>query len=146
MKFSYKKFLLKERSEIFGWQLLKPIIPVKLIVDKNSIAYEALIDSGADFCIFDAEVGEYLGLDIKSGTREEFGGIVGTEKAEVFFHKVFLNVGGWNYETTVGFSYGISKFGFGILGQKGFFDIFIIKFDLQKEEIELKPRIKGKVL
>jgi hypothetical protein len=52
---------------------------------------------------------------------------------------------GWDYETIVGFSYEIAKFGFGILGQKGFFDIFVVKFDLSKEEIEIKPRIRGKV-
>ena len=35
-------------------------------------------------------------------------------------------------------SYDIALHGHGILGQKGFFDIFTVKFDLGKEEIELK--------
>mgnify|MGYP001607964096 FL=1 len=42
----------------------------------------------------------------------------------------------------MGFSYDIAKHGFGILGQKGFFDIFVVKFDLVKEEIELKEKQK----
>lgn len=42
--------------------------------------------------------------------------------------------------TIVGFSYDIAKHGFGILGQRGFFDKFAVKFDLSKEEIELKAR------
>jgi hypothetical protein len=145
MKFPYVKFPLERPSEVFGKAILKPIIPIKIKVKENSLDYNAVIDSGADFCIFDAEVGEYLGLNIKSGIREEFGGVVGSEKGEVFFHKVILNVGGWDYETIVGFSYEIAKFGFGILGQKGFFDIFVVKFDLSKEEIEIKPRIRGKI-
>ena len=29
---------------------------------------------------------------------------------------------------------------YGIVGQKGFFDIFVVKFDLLKEEIELRAR------
>lgn len=29
---------------------------------------------------------------------------------------------------------------YGIVGQKGFFDLFIVRFDLLKEEVELKPR------
>jgi hypothetical protein len=29
-----------------------------------------------------------------------------------------------------------------VVGQRGFFDIFVVKFDLLKEEIELKPRVK----
>lgn len=41
----------------------------------NIVSYAALIDSGADICIFHAEVGKYLGLDIDSGKREEFGGV-----------------------------------------------------------------------
>jgi len=30
--------------------------------------------------------------------------------------------------------------GYGVVGQNGFFDIFVVKFDLIKEEIELKER------
>lgn len=50
---------------------------------------------------------------------------------------VFLMRG---YKTIVGFSHDIARRGFGILGQKGFFDIFVVKFDLIKREIELKER------
>ena len=85
MKFPYIKFSLEKPSPIFGKAILKPIIPIKIKFKENSIKYNALIDSGADFCIFDAEVGEYLGIDIKSGKKEIVGGIVGKEKADVFF-------------------------------------------------------------
>jgi len=140
MKFFYSKISLPHKSKILGNAILKPIIPVKIIVDGKNIRYSALVDSGADFCIFDAEIGEALGLDIKSGDKETFGGIQSRSGAEAFFHGVELNIGGWEYKTIVGFSYDIAKFGFGVLGQKGFFDIFTIKFDLLKEEIELKER------
>jgi hypothetical protein len=140
MKFYYSKVLLPVKSEILGSSILKPIIPVKIIVGDKVIRYSALVDSGADFCIFDAEIGENLGLDIKSGKRELFGGIQARGGAEAYFHEVKLNVGGWEYKTIVGFSYDIAKHGFGVLGQKGFFDIFMVKFDLLKGEIELKER------
>lgn len=140
MKFRYHKLLLPQRSDFFGSSLLKPIIPIEIEVNNNKVVYAALIDSGADFCIFDAEVGEYLGLDIKSGRREAFGGIQERGGAEAFLHKMNIGVGGYKYEATVGFSYDIAKHGFGILGQKGFFDMFSIKFDLAKEDIELKER------
>ncbi|MDO8259932.1 MAG: hypothetical protein Q7T50_00350 [Candidatus Magasanikbacteria bacterium] len=39
-----------------------------------------------------------------------------------------------------GFSYDIAKHGYGVLGQKGFFDLFAVKFDLKKEQIELTPK------
>ena len=39
-----------------------------------------------------------------------------------------------------GGSVDISEKSYGILGQRGFFDIFTVKFDLTKEEIELNPK------
>lgn len=140
MKFAYFKFPLSQRSELFGTSIIKPIIPVIISCGLHSLKYAALIDSGADFCIFDAEIGDYLGLDIRTGTREVFGGIQEKGGAEAFLHGVTINIGGWNYKTVIGFSYDIARHGFGILGQRGFFDMFIVKFDFSKEEIELKER------
>lgn len=140
MKFNYFKFPLAIRSDFFGANIFKPIIPIELIFNKHAIRYAALIDSGADFCIFDAEIGEALGIDIHSGNREVFGGVQEAGVAEAFFHEIMLNVGGWNHKTIIGFSYDIAKHGYGILGQKGFFDIFVVKFDFLKEEVELKER------
>jgi hypothetical protein len=142
MKFDYFKLLLPQRSDFFGSTILKSIIPIKISSKNQSLRYGALIDSGADFCIFDAEIGKYLGLDIYAGKKEIFGGIQDKGGAEAFLHEVIINIGGWDYKTIVGFSYDIAKHGFGILGQKGFFDIFVVKFDLIKEEIELKERIR----
>jgi hypothetical protein len=69
-----------------------------------------------------------------------FGGIQERGGSESFLHPITLNIGGWDYKTIVGFSYDIAQWGYGILGQRGFFDIFIVKFDLLKGEIELKAR------
>ena len=140
MKFSYFKFLLDKRSDFFGSSILKPIIPIQITVDDLSVRYDALIDSGADFCIFDASLGESLGLDIRSGTEIAFGGIQQRGGATAYLHHLQIAVGGHGYTTIVGFSFDIATHGYGILGQKGFFDMFLVKFDLIKEEIELKPR------
>ena len=32
--------------------------------------------------------------------------------------------------------------GYGVVGQRGFFDKFVVKFDFLKEEVELKERKK----
>ena len=85
--------------------------------------------------------GEALGLNIKSGKKLNFGGIQEAGAAEAFMHEVTIIIGGWKHKTTVGFSYDIAKGGYGILGQKGFFDIFCVKFDYPKEEIELKQKV-----
>ena len=140
MKFRYSKVPLSEKSGFFGGSILKPIIPISIKIKNNTIRYAALVDSGADFCIFDGEIGEYLGLDVRTGQKETFGGIQPSSPSEAFLHDISINIGGWDYTTTVGFSHDISQHGYGILGQKGFFDIFVVNFDLAKEEIELKER------
>jgi len=133
MRFPYKKFKLNDGSE-----LLKPIIPIGLLFNGEVVRYEALIDSGADFNIFNAEIGELLGIDIRSGNKVRFGGIAG-EPFEVYLHNLTLEVGGWEHEVAAGFSYAISPYGFGILGQKGFFNLFRIKFILSKGIVEITP-------
>lgn len=140
MKFKYRKFNLSPSSDFFGKQVLKPIIPIKILKTSIVLQYATLIDSGADFCIFDAGLGEYLGLNIKSGIEVQFGGIQSLGGAKAYIHGVTLEIGGHEFKTEVGFSYDISKNGYGILGQKGFFDKSIVKFDLEKEEIEIKER------
>lgn len=105
-----------------------------------SLRYAALIDSGADFCIFDATVGEALGLQVRAGDPVIFGGVQDKGGATAFIHDVIIAVGVQNHKIKIGFSYDIAQHGFGILGQYGFFDIFIVKFDLLKEEVELKLR------
>lgn len=64
-----------EISLFFGNSILKPIIPVEIFTPSFSIRYVALIDSGADFCIFDGEIAESLGIKVESGTLITFGGI-----------------------------------------------------------------------
>jgi len=133
MQFPYKRFKLAD-----GTELLKPIIPIGLLYKGKQIKYEALIDSGADFNIFNAEIGELLGIDIRSGKKMKFSGIAG-EPFEVYLHRLTLEIGGCQYEIVAGFSYKISPYGFGILGQKGFFDLFRVKFIFSKGIIEIAP-------
>lgn len=132
MKFNYKKY---------DSSTLRPVIPIKLKNSETSMFYEVLVDSGADLCIFDAEIGEALGINVKSGEKKEVFGVGG--KASVFFlHKVEIEVGGWSYKINAGFMPDVvgRVMPYGLVGQKGFFDNFIVKFDLLKEEIDLKTR------
>jgi len=129
MKFSYKKI----------GNAFRPIIPIEIEHDGKSISHSVLVDSGADVCIFDAEIGELLGLDIESGEKDNVAGITGVAEP-YYFHEVVIKVGGWPYKIKAGFLRNFGKYGHGIVGQKGFFDIFVVKFDLLKGEVELKPR------
>jgi hypothetical protein len=140
MKFRYFKFPLPAKSDFFGHSILKPIIPIGLSVGGEPFDYSALIDSGADFCIFDAGIAEALEFDVRNGKRLNFSGVQETRGAEAFLHDVTILIGGTKHKIPIGFSYDIAKDGYGILGQRGFFDIFSVKFDYQKEEIELKEK------
>lgn len=137
MIFKYFEFPLPKPSSVLGTSILRPIIPIKISANGFTVKYDALIDSGADFCIFHAEIGEYLGLDVKSGAREIFSGIEDSIGAEAYFHELTLMVGETKINTLVGFSYDIADHGYGLLGQKGLFEKFNIKFIHQKQIIEI---------
>lgn len=131
MKFPYKRY---------SPTVLRPVIPVNLKSGNKSIAYEALVDSGADLCLFDAELGEYLGIEVKAGKKREVFGVGG--KASIYYlNKITVEVGGWSFEIEAGFMFGVSgnQLRYGVLGQRGFFDQFkSINFDYNKGDVELK--------
>ncbi|MFH1473170.1 MAG: aspartyl protease family protein [bacterium] len=133
MKFRYKKF----------GNILRPVIPIKVFSKSNpeGFGYEVLVDSGADLCIFHAEIGEALGIKIKTGKPQEVFG-VGGKVSLYYLHKISISVGGWAYNIDVGFMPNVSGnvMQYGLVGQKGFFDKYIVKFDLVKSEVELKER------
>lgn len=133
MKFPYKKFLRGAFPAT-----VRPIIPLKLSYKGTTLAHEALVDSGSDLCLFDAEFGELLGIDIESGEKTEVGGVTGAA-APYYWHDVTLNVGGHYFQTRVGFMRAIAS-DYGILGQDGFFNFFVVKFDYRKEVVELSPK------
>ena len=140
MKFPYLKFWIEKPPQAFPHTktILCPIIKITLRYKDKKVNYLALIDSGADYCFFHKEIAQVLGIDVEKGKKLEFAGITG-KKSIVYFHNVDLYIGGWRYKLYCGFSSSISPYGFGILGQYGFFDLFIVKFNLKREEIEIKP-------
>lgn len=89
-------------------------------------------------CIFDAEIGELLGLEIEQGEPHPVSGIVANQMIFFYTHPVTITVGNCSRRMHVGFSRQIVRCGYGIVGQKDFFETFIIKFNLRHQEIELK--------
>lgn len=120
---------------------LRPLIPIVLAYRKTgeSVGQIVLVDSGADFCIFRAEVGEILGIDVKSGHIREFSGIGGDVQTG-YVHNLEIIVGGIRYATPVTFSFDIRDDGYGVVGQVGFFDQFKINFDYSRKLITLRSK------
>jgi len=131
MKFRYKKY---------DGQILRPVLPIIVKNGDKQVGYEVLVDSGADLCIFDGQIGEILGIKVKNEKPQEVFGVGG--KASIYYiHDIEMKIGGWPYKIKAGFMPNVAGImPYGVVGQKGFFDKFVVKFDLLKEEIELKPR------
>ncbi len=127
MKFKYKRY---------GPDTLRPVIPIEVSFNSILVPYEVLIDSGADVCIFDSDIADILGINILKGIRREVIGITGVPEY-YYLHRLTIIISGVKHKTEVGFMK-LRNQTFGIVGQKGFFDKFIVEFDLQKAEIELK--------
>ncbi|MDP3733004.1 MAG: retropepsin-like aspartic protease [Candidatus Daviesbacteria bacterium] len=137
MKFKYRK-----TSNISPFSkrkiLTRPIIPISLRNGEKALRYEALIDSGADFSIFPVEIAKKLNVNIKKAKKIYFSSATG-DLVKGTISRIKLDLGRGAFETHIVFADLAEQTG--ILGQYGFFDKFIVKFDLNKEEIEIKERI-----
>lgn len=139
MKFEYKKYFIQ------GGTRTRPVIAIEVInkASNKAIKYEVLIDSGSDICIFDKQIGELLGFTFGSHNQSgEVRGVTG-EPQHVYHEPIDINVGGWPYAIDAYFMELADDSRYGVVGQQGFFDLFIVQFDLAKEEIELKRRNIG---
>jgi len=116
-------------------KISRPIVSIILKHKDKFIFYDGLIDSGADYCIFNIELAQTLGIKL-SKSKVSFKG-VGKGKVRGFWGEVEIRIAGATYKTTAIFAE-ISDFGHGILGQKGFFDHFDVKFSYQQEIIDIK--------
>lgn len=114
----------------------RPVITIALLHQNTKEKFSALVDSGADACLFPRDAAEVLNIDIKSGPRAFFTGIGGGQ-IPFYFHEIDIFVGEYQVKTKVGFS--TSTIGTtGLLGQQGFFDNFIVSFDYKNKFLEIK--------
>ena len=132
MKFPCKVFPFKEPHPAFpkatsSWA---PIVPVRLSHHHSppTKSIECWIDSGADACIFHADLCHPLGIRrVEDGVKDELRGAIGGPKAPMYFHKIKILLFGDFFETMAGFSKDLSVTG--LLGRRGFFENFIVKID-----------------
>jgi hypothetical protein len=89
---------------------------------------EALIDSGANRCFCQREIGEVLGVPLSSCQKESVSGIGGMD--DVFIHNLMIDIEHGAYKLPV--EVGLGRFNFHgfsfILGQKDFFENIDILF------------------
>lgn len=116
-------------------EVARPIVDIVLNYKHGKMfgPMGALIDSGADYNLFPAEIAPVLGINLKKGVEKINEGI-GGKRVKTYRHlgiKMFIE--GNSFETSVDFGEEISV---PLLGQQGFFDKFKkISFNRQDEEI-----------
>jgi len=118
-------------------KFIRPYIPVSLRSKNGSVpSLLALVDSGADFCMFDGDLSQVLHVDVSSLQQMRLSGINGSAVGYV----AHLEIGVNNHfiPAPIVFSFDFSPVGFGgIIGQIGFFDAFKVQFDRAGRELEL---------
>ena len=136
MKFDYR-YWPSGSSPAFPQRIRfpRPTILVKVQYQEKTQDIYALVDSGADYCMFPSEVGEQLGIDVNSGKEDTVIGI-GNQPYTFYFHNIDIIVGGHKNEAWAGFS---DRVPWPLLGQEGFFDRFEVKFNFRKKRVEIKP-------
>lgn len=114
--------------------VFRPLVPVQLMYGLRTMQQLALADSGADICLFDLSVAEYLAIDLRKARRGSIVGIGGAQ--EVLYGSIRLQAATASYEVEVGFTElpGVS---YGVVGQTGFFDRFLVTFDRARRIVRL---------
>ena len=115
--------------------IIRPIIPIILKVEHKFALYSALIDSGADHCIFSIEVAKLL--DINTLHKKVTLSGISAQKVVGYLGSIEITIDQITYKLKAVFA-DIADFGHGILGQKGFFDHFDVKLSYNKQIIELE--------
>ena len=116
----------------------RPYLPVTLRSQKRMMQpLLALVDSGADICLFDGELSYLLDIDLTKLEKMRLSGVAGA--AEGYIAHIEIGVEETFFPVPVVFWFDFSPKGFGgVIGQIGFFDNFIVQFDRANKTVVLK--------
>jgi len=99
--------------------------------------FQAVVDSGSPYCLFRADIAEYLGIDLENGIEHVIGGIIANQQEPIYFHRVKLQIeDDCVIHVMAGFLKKLSVTG--ILGRNGFFENFQVHFDHSGSPPELE--------
>ncbi|MCH8317696.1 MAG: retroviral-like aspartic protease [Bacteroidetes bacterium] len=112
-----------------------PVIDLMLKGKSTSLEVNALVDSGASISVFDAEIAEYLDIDIEKGKRIYLEGIGG--RILGYIHYVYIIVDQKRFRCKIVFSWEFTA-AFNLIGRDNFFKHFLITFDEKNKRTVLK--------
>jgi hypothetical protein len=119
-----------------------PFVRIRIINKDNKdkyIDFRALLDTGAGLNIFQGEFGRQIGLNIVNDKIEKIEGI-GGHTFDGYVHDIILEVGGWKFNTHACFTF--SDIVCPVLGREGFLNLFEIKINYSKKEMEFRAKAR----
>jgi len=132
--FKYKPVLLHG-----GLTTKRPLIPLRLIGEKEVLDIFGILDSGSDMTVIPKDMADFLGIKIVG--KDELTGISNEKtQVEVGYIKILFGKDREEYESTIPVL--INKQGDSIvIGRDGFFDQFKITFNEFEKRITFKKII-----
>jgi hypothetical protein len=117
-----------------------PLLRIRLSWNKKKTPILwTLIDSGADISLFSKEIAEILALDVTTGRPFPMSGVEGGQM-NIWVHQANIEIPELGaIDTLVAFT-NTDHPEVPILGQRGFFDKYQVRFQRYKDEIEIWPR------
>jgi hypothetical protein len=121
----------------------RPIVSISLEKNSRKISTWALVDSGADFCIFPASIAGALGINTPNQNASPFSGTSDSPQI-AYFETVRASI--WNgnqnepaiaFDLYAGFCETLEHVGLGLLGQEGFFSRFSLSFDFRNNLLKV---------
>ncbi|MFA6256844.1 MAG: retropepsin-like aspartic protease [Candidatus Paceibacterota bacterium] len=131
------KYLTVLNSDPNGKHFRRPAVDVELFGPSQKISTFALIDSGADYCLFNIEYAQAIGVDLKKCKKAATMGVEGGSK-EIYLTEIDIQVKNLE-KIKVPVAFIDSKSVNGLLGQIGFFDLNRIKFERDHDVFEINP-------
>jgi hypothetical protein len=117
----------------FGGSLM-PVVDIAVAYRKRRLTTRALIDSGADVCVFDREIATHLGVRLNEAASKTVGGIGGEIVA--YPGNVNVEIGDQVIALRIYFAPDLPV---NLLGRSDFFHHFLVLFDERHHRLELTP-------
>ena len=130
-------FPFKKRQSNRLGEVLKPLIPVRLVGPESSETVLMLLDSGADLSLIPYSVGEAIGLEPDMSRRSEIQG-VGEGSVPYILSRVQISIGATKVPVRIGWTL-IEEVPL-LLGRLDVFRHFAIEFRTFENEILLRAQ------
>lgn len=129
-------------------ELKRPIVALLLAKDDHQVIVYAVVDSGADLCVFPASLATSLGIALPNDKASVFSGSGETPQIAYFeqVQATILPMDATNIEPDqqplafplyAGFCETLEHIGMGLLGQEGFFSRFAVSFNNAQSYFEI---------